>query len=96
MGDAVPGGPMATGGRRHPTRAGLIAAPTAGWEGRNDGGGASNSTNRSEGIISPPGATGGWGDAHLLLSLLSRRLPAIFTPSIILAPNEAPAIISAN
>ena len=44
-----------------------------------------NSANRSEGQISPPGAAGGWGDPHFLLSLLPRRLPATFTPSIILA-----------
>ena len=46
-----------------------------------------NSANRSEGQISPPGAAGGWGDPHFLLSLPPRRLPATFTPSIILIYN---------
>ena len=49
--------------------------------------GPSDSANRSEGQISPPGAAGGWGDPHFLLALLPRRLPATFTPSIILIYN---------
>ena len=46
--------------------------------------GPDDSTNRSEGQGSQPGAAGGWRDAYRVLSLPPRRLPATFAPSIIL------------